>query len=119
MYGSLFASSDGGGTWSQMAQTGCNALAVDPAEGQVAFCSEGSQLLQTRDGGTSWTVLGDPQRGWIRAITIERRASSTILVGANGLVISMDKGLTWEDRSSGIGANRLELKLPAVESGPL
>jgi len=115
----LFASSDGGETWSQMAQTGCNALAVDPAEGQVAFCSEGSQLLQTRDGGTSWTVLGDPQRGWIRAITIERRASSTILVGANGLVISMDKGLTWEDRSSGIGANRLELKLPAVESAPL
>lgn len=115
----LFASSDGGETWSQMRQTGCDALAVDPVEGQVAYCSAGSQLLQTSDGGKSWRVLGDPLRGWIRAITIGQRPPSTILAGANGLAISTDAGATWEDRSSGIGAGRFEMKLPDIESSTL
>ena len=57
--------------------------------------------------------------GSTTAITVSRANPQLIWVGGSGLYQSLDGGVSWAERSSGIGAGHLELRLHPTDSSIL
>ncbi|AZP05113.1 WD40/YVTN/BNR-like repeat-containing protein [Jeotgalibaca ciconiae] len=123
----LWVSDDGGKQW-RVAGKGINsfrvsAIAVSPVEvingrGVVWAGTEPSRLYRSEDGGETWTdcpaLLDLPsQSSWsfpprpdthhVRWIEADRFNQDKVFVGIElgGVMRSLDKGLTWEDRKPG------------------
>jgi photosystem II stability/assembly factor-like uncharacterized protein len=103
----LFATGDGGGTWTQHACSGCGGynpgMALRP-DGRGLMWANRSGLLATSDNGTSWSAVAPDlvQDGVTGvsdgAMTSDR--SGVLLVGdpndqSYGLYITDDAGATW------------------------
>lgn len=114
----LYWSSDGGDNWSRLAQ-GCWVLAIDPDDGAVAYCGGGKTIMKTTDGGQTWQPLAEVGVGGVEAISVSPHDSMTILAGGSGLYISTDGGVSWVERSSGLGQTRLDLRLDPSDSSTL
>lgn len=56
----LYMSTDAGQSWEPLLSEVVTALAFDPADGDgvVAYAADGRGLIETRDGGQTWTELG-------------------------------------------------------------
>ena len=119
VYGShRIASTDDGRSWSRSnLNNSCSALAIHPDDELVAYCTTlvGDQLLKSSDGGQSWQELTKPVTGLVRAITFRTPDHNTLLIGGQGLFISIDEGLTWIEYSDGLGNSRVELALDPYE----
>lgn len=121
VFGELFGSVDEGDGWWRLSEgRWFTALAVHPLEGVLCGTSDGV-LMNTRDGGETWQTLEglDVKGAQIRAISISPHDPKTIFVGGQGLYVSTDNGATWAERSSGLGAARLELRLDPADTSTL
>lgn len=115
----VLGTGDGGRTWRELRQT-TGAVAIDAASERdawiltrdAAFCSSSGctryELLRTRDGGTTWTSMGDPVaqacagghlRGPLFAspqvgyLGLDLGAGG--LASPGGVMVSRDGGGTW------------------------
>jgi Beta-propeller repeat len=94
--------SSGGGPW--IAASGSSrdvlygmvtALAVDPADPQVAYAGTTDGLFKTTSGGAAWTPVWG-FTSWIGVIAIAPSDPSTVFVASSmGSGISHDGGQTW------------------------
>lgn len=119
--GHLYATHDGGASWSKLhlsATTGCGVVSVDAHDASDLFIATPSvaqtngfpssyDLWRSRDGGASWSKLGgvqkptDPRLAWSQLAVVGSRLIGAVQVDQegylqNGLVTSGDGGLTWK-----------------------
>jgi photosystem II stability/assembly factor-like uncharacterized protein len=116
---SLYGSSDSGENWSLLPHTCSRAPTIDPHEPAVAYCAN-DNLIKTTDGGQTWQPLAwwdIPGRGWV--ISVSPHMMETIFVGGHSLYLSTDDGVSWFERSSGLGGTRLQLSLDPSDSSIL
>lgn len=86
---------------------------VKPAVVALAFDGEallaaGSDLIRSDDGGSSWTTLPIPAA--VLALATHREQRGRILAGlaSGGTALSEDGGRTWEGRSRGLAAGKID-----------
>ena len=116
--GGLFKSSDGGATWLDLRNgfsSTFNVVAIDPATpttvyaGSYALQNANSNLgtagllVQSLDGGSTWTRLSSFPSAHIYGLAIDPSAPSTLYTcGLGGVLKSTDGGATWADAGNGL-----------------
>ena len=136
----LYRTTDGGAHWAQVLRgsnlsTGCSSIAIDPADsrhlmaglwdfrrkpwtfrsgGEGPEAASGSRLMESRDGGASWTPLdaasraGLPKGPWGRVEIVFAPSNPRMLYAfienvRSALYASADGGRTWQERDRSQG----------------
>jgi photosystem II stability/assembly factor-like uncharacterized protein len=104
--GSLWRSTDGGGTWQEVYSFDPVALAFDPATPGLLYLADQIEgILRSRDGGTTWepvaSSIGDYRP---TTLLVDRLDPSILYAGTqgNGVWRSRDQGATWQPFSTGL-----------------
>jgi len=114
---SLLASDDNGATWYPLSAPGLECVSFSPilSEESTYLCLTDWDLRKSTNDGKTWRVIFErPSGGFIEYIgvlwniLVPPDDPDKIFVGGNGLFLSTNGGRTWSERSSGLGANRLE-----------
>ena len=115
--GLLFRSTDGGVSWSDLANsTGPIVLeAIDPEDASILYArtSDGTgRVLKSRDGGATWSPAGSGLDGLgFVALAVNPRQPATLYAGThNGIFKSDDGATSWQEiRAAGLSASISEL----------
>jgi photosystem II stability/assembly factor-like uncharacterized protein/tetratricopeptide (TPR) repeat protein len=108
----LFNSNDGGLSWQELLRPGCDVFSAQPGNAQVAYCLENSgKIFSTGDAGKSWITSNTNIPGEYSSLTISPHNPETVFAGSTGLWQSINKGIAWTERNSGLAAGRLRLSL--------
>ena len=126
--GQMFASNDGGRTWSRLARLGgddyvLDHISIDPQDFNRIYVSAWSvssqqigEIFRTRDGGRSWETLPAMHGKSIRALALHKGDSKVVVVGAlDGVYRSKDGGDTWERLSPAHSADIKNIESIAVD----
>lgn len=113
----LFVSTDGGGSWKQVASkqtidvayfSGLNATvaAIDPHDPRVMFAAGAEYLIRSLDGGATWTDctaehVGSGWRGRGYSGLCATNVKWDPFTPGRLLVLGMDAGKLWESRDGG------------------
>jgi photosystem II stability/assembly factor-like uncharacterized protein len=112
--GTLFASTDGGHSWSRFAHLGngddyvIDHLAIDPQSPNKMYAAawsvenqQSGDFFRSNDGGTTWETTSAMHGKSIRAMAIAASDSKTLVAGAlDGVFRSTDGGKNWQRISS-------------------
>jgi hypothetical protein len=80
------------------------ALAIDPRTPAILFASTVSGTYKSVDAGARWSLVDIASR-FARAIVVDPRNTSTVVVAGSGVRKSTDGGATWVDGNSGLGTS--------------
>ena len=101
----IVLSTDGGATWNSTDLDGVlvHALLIDPTDSQQVWAGTDGGAARTTDGGTTFA----PIRGGLPAdpvLTLALGADGSLWAGndAGGIYVSMDDGLSWSARNTGL-----------------
>jgi photosystem II stability/assembly factor-like uncharacterized protein len=100
----VWRSQDRGLTWEFVTYFSeeVNAIAVDPLDSQKIYVADTMGLLESTDGGASYTEFPEVTNG-ARSLAVTPGASSPVYVGTGqGLFRSSDAGLNWQPKNNGI-----------------
>ena len=111
----LFKSLDGGATW-RLSQNGLPAagstsptvseLAVDPKNPSIVYAAVGGELFRSVNGGRDWSrPAPQPPGGSVNAL--ETTGYGVLAGTPAGVLLSTDRGLTWQFRISGLAATSI------------
>lgn len=97
----VVASTDGGRSWTRRnpsaGQSFMGTMLVDPTDPDRVIAPDmAGPLVETRNGGKSWTPLGGPA-GAIAAAWNPLDRREIVSVGMDGAAVSDDDGQTWQD----------------------
>ncbi len=128
-FGLIYASTNGGITWTQQTTpediTGIVDLVFDPNNPNVVYAgSVSSGLLRSIDRGATWTLLANqPTTASVQSLVIDPSNSNSIYLstyssaGDDGVFATHDGGETWVNMT-GIGGGFIpKLKLVKVGTG--
>ncbi|HJW75679.1 MAG TPA: hypothetical protein VJ787_08435, partial [Thermoleophilia bacterium] len=76
----------------------------------------GGVVLQTVDGGATWTRDSAPGAADLKAVAISADGDLAVAVGAQGTLL-VNRGGIWEARESGTSGDLLDVALPAASAG--
>jgi photosystem II stability/assembly factor-like uncharacterized protein len=127
--GELFASRDGGRSWTRFAHLGegddfvLDHIAIDPKDPETIFVAAWSvdnqqtgEVFRTRDGGKTWETLPALHGKSIRALAMAASESHVLVAGAlDGVYRSMDGGDTWQRISSSSQSELKNIESVAVD----
>ncbi len=117
---------DAGATWEKILDGDVRAIAIDPHDARIVYAGVGPvRLFRSDDGGTTWepldgllAVSDEVKAQWgvpgtyvgtevphVRYIFVHPDDGRLlfVLIEHGGVLLSRDGGLTWLDRSAGIG----------------
>jgi photosystem II stability/assembly factor-like uncharacterized protein len=108
--GSVFASIDGGKSWSHFGHLGSREdyvidhIVIDPKNTAIIFTSAWSledqksgNVFRSHDGGKTWTALPDMREKSVRALAMAPSDSNVLVAGAlDGVYASKDGGDSWQ-----------------------
>jgi photosystem II stability/assembly factor-like uncharacterized protein len=108
----VYESEDSGATWTPLA--GIDAadddwwhIATDPDDFETIYAGGWNELYRSQDGGQSWASVRDGGCNWLAA-----GAGGVVYCGQGGpLLISRDRGASWEEHGLGEGRGGAE-RLP-------
>src|ERR1700694_389640 len=92
--GTLYLSTDGGGSWSRLSHLGnsfemvLDHIIVDPADARIMYVSAWSvesatgDLFRSKDGGKTWAILPEMHGKSIRALALAASDPKTVIAGA-------------------------------------
>ena len=119
-------SRDGGRRWElikNVAPSPCGAVAIDPVDPFVLFCSGGESLSVSRDGGASWRPAGKRPHSSsdISAIAIDPSSRNTILAGDDDgrILQTTTGGADWIALGAGPASGSIEQLQFVGDSGDL
>jgi len=79
-----------------------SAGAIDPLDADSVYAAGGGSLWHSADGGKTWHRVdglpGGPGQRNISAIAISRDKDGPIILGPTPLIISRDRGKTWQQK---------------------
>src|SRR5262249_59022996 len=114
--GGIFASGDGGSSWSPRSAgvSGflSDGVASDHSSDGTAVCVSGADVLRTNDQGATWSLVGTSSY-FLFLLLGDPGDSSTFYagygpgVGTNGVLKSADGGLTWNPATNGFSSSNL------------
>jgi photosystem II stability/assembly factor-like uncharacterized protein len=107
-------SNDGGKSWSILETPGCSFLPVEPDSPDTVYCADQSSDVSIITAGKfsqTLTISGPPNLMVDTFHADSYQGTQRLIAGAQGLFISTDNGQSWSNRSGGLGAARLELKM--------
>jgi photosystem II stability/assembly factor-like uncharacterized protein len=116
--GSVFKSSDAGGTWRRLALSGVS-IAIDPSAPSTVYVGALGSIAKTTDGGETWKGL-EYGGALAQVLAVDPKNSSVIYAGSgagqslDGLYKSTDGGETWTRLGSASGA-QMALKALAID----
>ena len=126
--GQMFASNDGGRTWSRLARLGgddyvLDHITIDPRDSNRIYVSAWSgssqqlgEVFRTLDGGRTWETLPAMHGKSIRALAMHKGDSKVVVVGAlDGVYRSSDGGDTWDRLSPANSADIKNIESIAVD----
>lgn len=92
-------SADGGGTWKQLSPgvdgpVDFHQMDVSPADPKTIYGSYG-QIQVSRDGGSTWSIAGNPPSGLIAITGSSVKAERLFAATKTGLFASEDGGASW------------------------
>ncbi len=96
-------------------------LAVAPGNSDLVYLAALNELVVSRDGGVTWTALGNPLPSHVSAIAVDPSQRNVIYAGADslGLYKSVDEGETWHAVNDGLGmAAGVRLRITALAIDP-
>ena len=114
--GRFYKSVDGGKFWFSLGDStrlreGVTAIEIDPENTDVIYAGTAfnGNLLKSKDGGNTWQVTSLPEVGIVRDIKVDPFNSNKIFCGTwhDGLFISNDKGLTWNNSVNGLPSDTI------------
>src|SRR5258706_6780235 len=99
--GRLYASSDGGRTWSRLAHLGAGTemaldhVVIDPTDSNLIYAAawnvqsphNDGDLFRSRDGGKTWVTLSGMRGKSIRALALAPSDARTLVAGGPGRVV--------------------------------
>jgi tetratricopeptide (TPR) repeat protein/photosystem II stability/assembly factor-like uncharacterized protein len=118
---SAFRSQDAGKSWQPIFAGGLGVIRLNSADALQVYGWNGYNLDISYDGGSHWnnsSLLGPPYFNATPSFAVYGEGQN-ILMGGHGIFLSKDGGVSWEDRSLGLGLGRLELKLDSNHGWPL
>ncbi|MEM1203814.1 MAG: hypothetical protein AAGN66_11345 [Acidobacteriota bacterium] len=105
----LFRSTDGGATWTQIADTTetgteCSQLLVDPTDSDIIHWTGTQGYARTTDGGATWTNL---LAGRASDLALDPSNPQTLYLGKHqdGVYKSTNGGSTWTKLAGGLPTN--------------
>lgn len=126
--GQMFASNDGGRTWSRLARLGgddyvLDHISIDPQDSRRIYVSAWSvssqqigEIFRTHDGGANWQTLPAMHGKSIRALAMYKGDSRIMVAGAlDGVFRTKDGGDTWERLSPANSADIKNIESIAVD----
>jgi photosystem II stability/assembly factor-like uncharacterized protein len=109
--GSLFRSSDSGGSWSDTVLPSCDVASLALAKDGSVFAAGGyrtmlrARLYRSTDDGTSWDLILSMRGYPFRSVVID--SSGNVLVASDsGMYRSTDNGVSWAIVNSGLDGNK-------------
>jgi uncharacterized protein (TIGR03437 family) len=120
--GGVWKTTDGGANWLPLTDMqpslAIGSLAIDPENPDTIYAGTGegnfngdayfgAGVLQSTDGGLTWTVLGEDIFAGlaIGAIAVSPTNSRVLIAGADaGIYVSSDGGVSWTNATSGVVA---------------
>lgn len=94
----VFKSSDGGASWTDLGASNITLLAIDPNSSSVIYAGAATGLVKSADGGVSWNAAsaGLPDGG-VSHLAINPANPSVLYAGTNlaGVFKSSNGGVTW------------------------
>lgn len=111
----LFKSVDGGATW-RLSQRGLpvtggvlpavSEIAVDRTNRSIVYAVAGGALFRSVNGGRDWSrPASQPPGGLVNAL--EATGYGVLAATPAGVLLSIDKGLTWQPRVAGLAATSI------------
>jgi photosystem II stability/assembly factor-like uncharacterized protein len=96
----IFRSTNEGAQWQQVDAHDVGALAVDPANPDMAYAGGSQKILQTSDGGITWHdphAFPATRSVEVRSLTVDPRRPDTVIAGLYSAFIyrSVNGGTTW------------------------
>ena len=116
--GTLYKSTDGGGTWKALAGSQLQVVATAPDQPSTVYAA-GDRLLRSRDGGQTWTDFTPPSTGERHVITSLAVLPGDVLFAADRSTVlrSANGGGTWSAVASE-AAGFTPLKILAAPADP-
>ena len=114
----VFASEDGGRTWSERAPLGAVTLEVHPTKAETAYATgffDDARLVETTDGGRTWTPIGpglDSANATVQDVAVDPTRPDVLFAAVTargtdpGLFQSANGGASWRF-AAGIVATRV------------
>ncbi|MET0647259.1 MAG: Calx-beta domain-containing protein, partial [Pyrinomonadaceae bacterium] len=108
----LFKTTDGGANWSPLASSSAfsyvNTIAVDPQTTSNVYVFNGTNIVRSTNGGTSWEPAGTNSPVATISITIDPSNPSVVYAAAQGGVHkTTNGGANWSLASNGLPNNLL------------
>ena len=124
----IFKSTDRGETWTQLSSTAgkldfpyVNRIIVDPLNENIVLAATNTGIFRSTNGGSSWATAYSGG-GKVQQIVENPLNFNTLYAtrNSNGVLKSVDRGLTWGVISNGIGPGaRCELAVSPVDTARL
>jgi photosystem II stability/assembly factor-like uncharacterized protein len=103
----IFRSSDGGNSWTRVFATSARSIPLVASDGAIYWMGEDGGIIKSSDRGISWTTVAGVLT-WTSVGLIELPDGTFAALGGGYLVLSNDRGGTWQRRGA---------PLPYVPSG--
>ena len=118
----MYGSTDGGNTWNRIRDT-TTALIFD-WDGNIIVTGGTPPIAKSSNNGKTWQPLYATTADWntwryngLRSdftpsmIAFSLHSRDTVYLGGPGFAISTDGGISWTERSNGLGIGKRELKI--------
>jgi photosystem II stability/assembly factor-like uncharacterized protein len=112
--GDLYISQDRGKSW--ILSRKMFAKGIAPSVSGYSILYSGNSLFGVENSGNTQDLLSTPSLEDFRTVVVSPHDPNTIYLGGATLLVSTDGGRTWEQRTNGIGASRLELRIAPWDS---
>ncbi len=114
-----YVSKDSGETWDTHFND-CTMMAFIPDDERIAYCVQwGGWFRRTLDGGQNWQDINRLSIQDGQSLAIAATDPSKFIAGGEGVYLSTDSGVSWEERSNGLGASRVTIRVDPLNSSIL
>jgi photosystem II stability/assembly factor-like uncharacterized protein len=104
--GSLFKSTDAGGTWSMVGGvSSVSALVINPSDSSILYAVAHGTVVKSMDGGESWTVTGFGLSSAFGLVIDPQNTSTVYAIADSAIFKTTDGGASWTAKTNGLPAS--------------